>query len=193
MGYFIVYFPASGGTLPSVPDYLTSLETGKPFSHCCDCGCVLENAEMFIVNKSYVGDECVFEMAMCITCRETMNSKLSGQSKVAMFDFLHDRADLEQRYAELGPDSPAEDYLARCVTCGAGREQIRSHSVGAMFTGTELVKGPFPMLMCGTCEEALGDTLSAETRDMWDRFVGEHFPGPPTEVELPTGGKPVFF
>ena len=145
---------------------------------------------MYIINKSYVADECVFEMAMCLDCREEMNAQLSEQSRVAMFDFMHDRANMEQREAELGTDSSTEDYLAHCLTCGADAHDLKNYSIGGMFCGESLIKGPFPMLMCGSCEEKLGETISDETRDVWDRFIGEHFPGPPSEVRLPSH-KPV--
>jgi len=146
---------------------------------------------MHIVNKSYVAGECVFELAMCIDCREEMNAKLSEESRVAMFDFMHDHANIEQREQELGTDSNTEAYLASCITCGADASELKSYSIGAMFSDDTLVKGPFPMLMCSSCEEKLSETISDETRDMWDKFIGEHFPGPPSEIQLPTGSKPI--
>lgn len=145
---------------------------------------------MHIVNKSFVGDECVFEMAMCMDCREEMNAQLSEESRVAMFDFMHDHADMDKRESELGAESETNDYLASCITCGVNASALKNFSLGGMFAGEELIKGPFPMLMCGDCEEKLGETISDETRDVWDRFIGEHFPGPPSEVRLPTH-KPV--
>lgn len=169
-----------------------SLETGEPFRNCCDCGCKLLEAEMFVVNKSYVGDECVFEFALCFQCREKMHAQLSEPSKVAMFDFMHDHIDMEAREEQLGTDSATEDYIQECISCHQPRESVGSYTLGAMFAGSDLIKGPFPMLMCGTCEEALAECLSEETRKVWDRFIAENFPGPPSEVKLPTGSKPVF-
>ncbi|MBT8044990.1 MAG: hypothetical protein KJO79_08565 [Verrucomicrobiae bacterium] len=142
------------------------------------------------MNQSYVGDECVFEFAMCFECREKMNDKLSEKSRVAMFDFMHDHADMESREEELGTDSATDDYISRCLTCGKSRSEANGYTLGAMFAGDLLVKGPFPMLICDQCEGKIGETISAETRDVWDKFIGEHFPGPPSEVKLPSG-KPV--
>ncbi len=167
-----------------------SLETGEPFRHCCACDRSLTDAGMHIVNKSFVGDECVFEMAMCVDCREEMNEQLSEKSRVAMFDFMHDHAEMDTRERELGTESETDAYLANCITCGADAGSLKNFSLGGMFAGDDLIKGPFPMLMCGACEEKLGETISDETRDVWDRFIGEHFPGPPSEVRLPTH-KPV--
>ena len=145
---------------------------------------------MYIINKSYANGECVFEMAMCIDCREKMNAQLSEKSRVAMFDFMHDNADMEQREQELGKGSATDDYLAKCVTCGTKTDSLSSYSIGAIFAGDEIIKGAFPMLMCSGCEEKLAENISDETRDVWDRFISDHFPGPPSEVKLPTR-KPV--
>ena len=146
---------------------------------------------MHIINQSYVAEECVFELAMCIDCREKMNEQLSEKSRVAMFDFLHDHADMESREAELGNDSGTDAYIETCITCGKPRSESGSYTLGAMFTGEYLIKGPFPMLICDDCEAKMAETISDETRKVWDQFIGEHFPGPPSEVTLPTGHKPV--
>jgi len=174
-------------------DTFNSFETNAPFQHCCDCGCELAQTEMFIVNQSFAGEECVFELALCHACREKMNSQLSEESRIAMFDFMHDHIDMEARQQALGHDSDTSDYLATCITCHQPREHISNYTIGGMFAGNEMLKGPFPMLMCSTCEEALSETISDETRKMWDDFIASHFPGPPSEVKLPTGTKPVLF
>jgi len=140
-----------------------SFETNTPFQHCCDCGCNLVNAEMFIVNQSFVGGECVFEFAICHQCRQKMHDQLSEESRVAMFDFMHDHVDMKSREKELGYDSETDDYLAACISCHQPRALTKSYTLGGMFSGTELLKGPFPMLMCSTCEEALAETLSDVT------------------------------
>jgi len=168
-----------------------SHESGEPFSHCYDCGCLLAEAEMYIVNQTYSGEECVFEFVLCMKCREKMQKKLSDKSRIAMFDFLHDHIDMEARKQSLGSDSDVEEYLSHCITCNQPRETISGYTIGAMFAQSSLIKGPFPMLMCSTCEESLAETISDETRKMWDDFIGELFPGPPSEVTLPTETKPV--
>lgn len=168
-----------------------SHETGKAFTNCCDCGCDLQEAGMYIINQSHAGDECVFEFAMCVDCREQMNDQLSEQSRVAMFDFIHDHADMDSRETQLGNDSDTDAYIEACITCGNPRSACKSYTLGAMFAGKQLIKGPFPMLICGDCEAKLAETISDETRNFWDHFIAEHFPGPPSEINLPTGTKPL--
>lgn len=149
------------------------------------------SADMYIVNKSYAGTECVFEFAMCFGCREAMNAKLSEKSRVAMFDFMHDNANMEERQEKLGNDSDTEAYMENCLTCGKDRKDAAGYTSGAMFTNTEIIKGPFPMIICDQCELTLSETVSEETRDVWDKFVADNFPAPPSDVKLPTRRKPV--
>lgn len=165
-----------------------SYETGKPFTHCCDCACKLNDADMHIINQSFVGDECVFEFAMCLDCRERLNDQFSEESKVSMFDFMHDHADMEARQQALGQDSATEAYIENCLTCGKARDSAKTFTLGAMFSRNTLIKGPFPLLICDDCENKLAETISDETRNFWEDYVTEHFPGPPSEVDIP--GKP---
>ncbi len=168
-----------------------SYETHRPFTHCCDCGCKLNDADMHIINQSFVGEECVFEFAMCLDCREKINDQFSEESKVSMFDFMHDNADMESRQETLGHDSPAEAYIENCITCGKARPEAKSYTLGAMFSRSDLIKGPFPLLICDDCETRMAEAISEETRNFWEDYVAEHFPGPPSEVDIPTKTKPI--
>lgn len=168
-----------------------SYETDEAFTECCDCGCNLHDAGMYIINQSFAGEECVFEFAMCLDCREKLNNQLSENSRVAMFDFMHDNADMESRLEKLGHDSDTEQYIENCVTCGKARTDSKSYTIGAMFTGNHLIKGPFPLLICDDCESKMADTISDETRKFWDNYITENFPGPPSEIDLPTKTKPI--
>ena len=57
-----------------------------------------------------------------------------------------------------------------------------------------MIYDPYPLCLCGRCEEAIQGLLSQKTRGMWDDFVDTHFDGPPANVEdLPVRGRPVPF
>lgn len=168
-----------------------SHETGEAFTNCCDCGCALEEADLYIVNQSYAGDECVFEFAMCMSCRDAMNAKLSEDSRVAMFDFMHDNADMEAREKKLGENSETEKYIEHCLTCDQPRDQVKGYTAGALFQSSNLIKGLVPMIICDQCELKLAENISDETRDVWDKFIADNFPAPPSNVKLPKRRKPV--
>ena len=128
---------------------------------------------------------------MCMDCREKMNAQLSEDSRVAMFDFMHDNADMEKRQKTLNPDAPTEDFIAACLTCDKDRADAKSYTLGAMFTQSTMIKGPFPMMICDDCEMKLAESISTETREVWDKFIADNFPAPPTGMELPSYKKTV--
>ena len=47
-------------------------------------------------------------------------------------------------------------------------------------------------LVCGPCIESMNGLVSKKTRDVWDRFVQENFPGVPSDFE-PIPSQPAFF
>jgi len=49
-----------------------------------------------------------------------------------------------------------------------------------------------PMMICDSCQEQIAENLSDETKDVKEKFYQENFPGPPSEVDLPQPGKPIF-
>lgn len=170
-----------------------SLETGKPFTNCCDCGCDLtNNYTSYTVQKSYVGNECIFEYAICSDCVESISEQFSEKSREAMFDFFHDRADFEEKLIRLGPDATIDDHIEKCFTCGTLREEATSYSYSGHFMGSILLPGIFPVMFCDKCEEELTECLSEKTREVWERFLQEHFPGPPADaLDKPRTGKPI--
>ena len=168
-----------------------SHETGTAFTHCCDCNCELTDASFHIVNQSYSGSECIFEFAMCYSCREKLNAQLSEESRVAVFDFMHDNTDMEKREKSLGNNSETEAYIEHCVTCNKPRKEAAGYTLGAMFVDQTILKGQFPILICDTCELELSEKISDETRDVWDKFIEENFPCPPSDAKLPKQRKPV--
>lgn len=172
-----------------------SLETGKPFTHCCDCNRPFtEIDDTYLVQKSYNGTECIFEYAICESCRETISEEFSEKSREAMFDFFHDNADLRNDFPLLSTDAPLEDHIQKCITCSTPRAECKSFSYAGVFLNESLLIGPFPLLFCGTCEENLSKSLSKETQDTWNRFIEENFPGPPADARpTPTHGKPILF
>jgi hypothetical protein len=42
-------------------------------------------------------------------------------------------------------------------------------------------------MICDKCEQSMAGLVSKKTRDAWDRFIEEHFDGPPgVESDLPS-------
>jgi len=170
-----------------------SLETETPFTHCCSCHCEFATTEItYMVQKSYVGDECIFEYAICQNCREAISTEFSEKSREAMFDFFHDNADLDEKMRQVPYDATIKEHIQKCITCSTPRSKCKSYSYAGHFLDDFLLPGPFPIMICGTCEESLSNSLSKETRESWNRFIEENFPGPPSESKpIPNHGKPI--
>lgn len=173
------------------PDSFYSLETDAPFTHCCDCGCeLLQSAQMYMVQKNFDRNECVMEYALCNGCKENLDKQISNKSKESLFDFLFDHAEM----VEAPVDYTAEEALKQieeCLTCGKDRSSCSNYTYSGLFLGSILIPGPMPMMICGGCQEKIAEGLSEETKDVRDKFFEENFPGPPSEMDLPTRGKPM--
>jgi hypothetical protein len=79
-----------------------------------------------------------------------------------------------------------EQAMASCAICGKARNECQRYSLGTACLGSSLINASpdadhlgSPFLICEGCETALNEGISAQTRDAWDRFVGENFDGPP--------------
>ena len=172
-----------------------SHETGEPFVNCISCGLNLDDPELpFLVAKSFRGDECIFEYAICEQCRANMAEEFSQESRQRLAGFFHQRVDLDHRarLAVLGP-GPAP-WIAHCAACRKSRDEMDSFSIGGLLLGSEILFDPYPLCLCGQCEEEIQEILSKETRDIWDDFVDTHFDGPPAHVlDLPIRGRPLVF
>ncbi|MBK1791459.1 hypothetical protein [Persicirhabdus sediminis] len=159
-------------------DFL-SAETDEVFRQCIHCECQLTTAGLFMVSKAYRGDECTFEYAICMDCREKIHNELSDDSRVAMFDFMHDRVNMPQREEKYKNAANYQLQLDSCATCGLDRQLAESYSTAAVFHNGLMLTGAFPLMICSSCEEEVYQCLSDHTKDVWDKFINDHFPGPP--------------
>lgn len=167
----------------SIHDWLGSEETGRPFSHCLRCRFpLLEIDGPWLVNKEFQNGECVLEYAVCQTCRDEVTDQLSEESKESVRQFLEHEIDWEKRMREfmLARD-PAERFEA-CISCRVPREELKGYGLSALFdSGGSLVEGPLPLLICQPCIGRMTASLSEQSREVWRRFLADHFPGPPSE------------
>ena len=183
--------------MPDDPDksLFYSHETEGPFDHCFACSLPLDDPDLpFLVAKSFHRGECNFEYAICEDCRANMSEEFSEESRQRLAEFFDRRVQIGLRSLlfEKG-DGPAP-WVANCAACGVARDKAESYSIGGIFLGSDMLYDPYPLCLCGKCEEEIQECLSKKTRDIWDDFVDTHFDGPPADtVDLPVGGKPLPF
>lgn len=182
--------------MPEDPDPYSnfhSAETGKPFRDCISCGLQLADPEVpYLVSKSFRRGECIFEYAICDDCRSNMAQEFSQESREQLADFFENTVQVQERSSFLTYGPIPEPWIARCAACDTPRDEMESYSIGGVLLGSEMLYDPYPLCLCGKCEEEIQDRLSQKTRGIWDDFVDTHFDGPPSDAEdLPVRGRPM--
>lgn len=179
---------------PFFSEYLTA-----PFIRCIDCDAeLIETGAAHSVIKSYVAGEAVFEMAICVRCSLRLAEGYSDHSKAAFEAAMRGWKSRQQPRSPAPPSTPAIplargdiDGIEHCAGCGRERRACHRYSIVGTFLGRGLISpvdAPLrlPLMICDACNNATTENISVQTRDNWDRFVEEHFDGPPrVEVDTP--------
>ncbi len=171
----------------SVDEWLCSEETGVAFSHCVSCRVpLLEIAAPWLVNKDYLGDECVLEYAVCQPCRDHVADAISEESKAAVRHFLEAEINWNARVADFMTSHDPAERFSHCIACRTSRELMEGFAISALFdSGGKLVTGPLPLLLCRACVGRMTAGLSEQSRGLWKRFLEDHFAGPPDDRAFP--------
>lgn len=151
---------------PPVPESLHSIYEGGAFARCLVCEVSLDRA-MYQIHKAHRGSECVLEAAICVACLEEMSASYSTESKRVLRGF-------QRRLLDTVDE-------ASCGSCGRVRDHLDGYSRVGLCHGPYLVRPV--VLLCSACEERIHASLSPETRDAYDAFVRDHFPGVPAGLE----------
>ncbi len=178
-----------------VPAEFHSVYLSGPFLHCIDCECDLLNPETFYsVIKSIVGKEPIFEMAICAECSMKLSESYSEESRAAIQQSISEwkRIRDQEHEREEIVESAGISTMNSCFGCGRPREECHRYSYVGIFFGRSMVTPLFselspPLMICDECNGQAGENLSQKTRDSWNRFVEEHFDGPPgIEIDSPS-------
>lgn len=167
-------------------------------------------SSMHSVKKRIVGGEAVIEMAMCLNCQKKQVEAMSEETRENVTAFVNKshRArmaknfpDAEEKSAQIIVVDEIEDpdegqtLLNRCTdhcfVCGIERSKCHRYSLDGTCQESKLIVqvtpvGQTPLMICDGCEQQMAELISQKTRDSWDRFMEEHFDGPPgVEVDSP--------
>jgi hypothetical protein len=175
-----------------VPRDFYSEYLSAPFIHCIDCEAEVQSTgEAYSIVKSYVGQEAVFEMAICARCSIRLAESYSSHSKAVIEGAIREWKHPQGRETD-SPGARASspivagkiEELNHCAGCGRSRTECRRYSIVGAFLGQSLVSPTetsvrLPLLICDACNSSATENISKQTRDNWDRFVEDHFDGPP--------------
>lgn len=188
----------------TIPKLFWSVYSDEPFRQCLKCKVPLVEANSYVIQKRVVGGETVFEMAMCERCREAMTAEFSEETRRNLTRHMNEqlRKASEEMAKQTDEDGNAptfeiseindeeegqklmNDSINHCLMCEKPRSESHRYSLLSLCSDDMLIAQVTPvvrtpMMMCEDCEGSMSDLISQKTRDQWDRFVEEHFDGPP--------------
>lgn len=153
-----------------IPPELYSFYEDRPFRICTRCGEGLYDFKHgYRVSKIYKGDEVIFEYALCTPCLQNIMDESSEESRQRLYDFQ-----MERQRQVTGFDE--------CALCDRLEEaaQVMEYGLVGICLGEGVVEAN---KICGLCMEEMNELVSKKTRESWNRFVEENFPGVPADFE----------
>ena len=194
MSFFGIFFAP-------VPPPFWSEYSGAPFIKCIDCEVPLLESNVYVVQKKFVAGEAVFEMAMCEKCRNRMTESYSEETKKNITEYMNQQFKKQAEEIVGDIDEPQiihvetiedpergealiDECMNHCLICKAARKDCHRYSLAGLCRDTELVAqltpvSRTPLMICERCELGMAGMISQQTRDSWDRFIEDHFDGPP--------------
>ncbi len=168
-------------------EWLGSEETGEPFSHCLCCRVPLVEIDApWLVNKEFARGECVLEYAICQPCRDHVTDQLSEESKESVRNFLEREINWDERMKEFMLSHDLTERFDTCIACRTPRENLEGYGLSALLdSGGSIVVGPLPLLICQPCISRMTAPLSEKSREVWRKFLTDHFTGPPNDSGFP--------
>ncbi|REK18168.1 MAG: hypothetical protein DWQ37_04560 [Planctomycetota bacterium] len=166
---------------------------GQPFEQCLICEKklggegLLDAGEQYVIERSFVGEEPIYEFAICLTCIGGMQCELSAESRMRMEAHFEERVDLvERRRSLLDQSREAFDpWIDTCLLTGKKRQEARAYTVYAHCWGRRLLFSYLPYMITDAGIEGLERLLSKQTRETLDDFVGQNLGMPPEFQDLP--------
>lgn len=165
--------PESPHSLPDhspIPKELFSFYQERPFVSCTRCGESLADfPDGYRISKNFKKGEVLIEYALCMPCLAGMLDEASDESKRKLAEFQ------ERHFRDISG-------FEECALCPRTRGEARNEEFGlvGVCQGDAMVDSA---LICLDCMEAMNNVLSEETRQTWDRFRQENFPGVPSDFE----------
>lgn len=162
--------------LRPIPRELFSEYEERPFHCCTRCGeSLADYPGGYRVSKLFQRGEVVFEYALCYDCMDRLMQESSEESIRRLSAFQTENL------------RPGVQGTSECGLCPTPRSALknREFALVAICLGPRLMESH---LVCQDCMDRMSDLISEQTRDEWNRFVDENFPGVPADfVPAPSG------
>ena len=165
-----------------IPKTLHCYSTGEPFTHCIDCNrYLLDDGQNYFIEKAirqynkegYKAKDVIFEYAMCMDCAEKIKAKMSRASRTAMENYMMQNHSMDA----------LNTTDLQCTVKGESIDKYPEYQVFSMCQGSTMLTQQ-PMAIGSDALEELSELISEETKDEWDRLMGDFFGTPPELQEL---------
>lgn len=171
-----------------IPPIFYCHATQKPFEECLVCKKnLLVRDVQYVIEKAirqypgFTAKDVMSEYAICLECNAEMQNTLSAHSKVLINDYFNQRVDLISRRQQLlqANGTNINAWLNNCLIHHTSLSQLSEYHIYAHCDGKHLLFSAMPFMISGRAIEEIADQLSAETKDVLDNFIDQHFGWPP--------------
>jgi len=168
-------------TMIQIPELFFSID-GEPLRECVVCTRpLLRSGVRYLIERAFVGDEPIFEYAICFDCQEGMSNDVSPESTQRVEAHFEERVDVEARRHRLPSPTQKEvaPWLEQCFLTKTNQRDCRSYAIYAECEGAWMQLGDLPLMLSDRGMQDLERLLSKKTRESRDDFVDRHLGMPP--------------
>ena len=176
------------GYVSVIPPVFRNEESGELISNCVTCDKYLLNpGTYYLIEKAIrtypvIGEQfSIFEYAICFSCAQTMQQKMSQDSlkKIQQFHLENNLLDHRRTKLQSNDNLSINDWVGSCIFSGDKVNAIQEYQIFAQCNGTSMLLGDLPYMVSGAIIEQMSEILSQETKDEMDDFIDENFGLPP--------------
>ena len=152
------------------------LEAGS-FKTCVVCEAyLLRRGNQYFIEKSYKGEEVIFEYAICLNCAANFRTIYSEDSKRIIENFFVEKVNLIARGEKLlkSNNHRIGNWLSHCLFTDVKKEGLKEYHIYAHCDGENLLLSYLPFLICSQVIGELYQKLSRKTKDENDRFISDY-------------------
>ena len=166
-----------------IPEKFHNSLSEKNFIECSICKADLSHPNTeYLIEKAYkrfagnLGEELLFEVAVCFDCASHMRGELSKESLANIQEFFAKKS-MEQKLANATPDPSV--LLDQCLLSGKDLDSMKEYQIYAHCRGGELADPHSYYMLSDDIIENIQELLSDHTRDQLQKFSDDNVGMPP--------------
>lgn len=171
-----------------------SLYLDGPFQNCIDCNReLLDGGCLYWIERIFRGSEPIFEMAICLECRDKITEELSKDSMMRINAYVEERFDPQMRLQttmQWDASEPSK-WLEQCVFTKLPRNECRDFQIAALCHGHSMSIDLMPLGFSGLAAEEIQKLMSKKTRDRLGQMIQDFFGSPSEYADGPESYSPV--